>query len=90
MLNTPDIVKSLRLTQGYSVSELAQKMGCSRQTIYNWEDGISEPKLSQFIKLCVVVGLNPNNLLPRKAIGQHISDKEVQDEHHQSAATDSK
>ncbi|WP_394201344.1 helix-turn-helix transcriptional regulator [Shewanella waksmanii] len=93
MLNTPEIVKSLRLTQGYSVSELAQKMGCSRQTIYNWEDGISEPKLSQFIKLCVVVGLNPNNLLPRKAIGQHNVEslnKEVQDEHNESVAPSSK
>lgn len=62
MLTTPDIVKSLRLSKGHSVTELANKLECSRQTIYNWEDGISEPKLSQFLRLCTIVGFSPNHL----------------------------
>ena len=88
MFTTPEIVKSLRLSQGYSVTELASKMGCSLQTIYNWEDGISEPKLSQFLHLCVIVGLSPTNLLPKipsNMKGQSISDKELQDDSQQSS-----
>ncbi|WP_445947183.1 helix-turn-helix transcriptional regulator [Shewanella sp.] len=64
MLSTPKIVNSLRLARGLSVTELAVKMKCSRQTIYNWEDGVSEPKLSQFMHLCMIVGLSPSNLFP--------------------------
>ncbi|WP_394392479.1 helix-turn-helix domain-containing protein [Shewanella woodyi] len=93
MFTTPEIVKSLRLSQGYSVTELASKMGCSRQTIYNWEDGVSEPKLSQFLHLCVIVGLNPNNFLPSipKSINKRsINDKELQDDSQQSTANPSK
>ncbi|MBW8183794.1 helix-turn-helix domain-containing protein [Shewanella nanhaiensis] len=88
MFTTPEIVKSLRLSQGYSVTELASKMGCSRQTIYNWEDGVSEPKLSQFLHLCVIVGLNPNNLLPKipsKMSKIQFTDKEFQDDNQQSS-----
>lgn len=80
MLSTPEIIKSIRLSQKLSVSELAKKMGCSRQTIYNWEDGVTEPKLSQFLHLCIIVGFNPNNLLPKTTFtekkDQHCEDSE--------------
>jgi transcriptional regulator with XRE-family HTH domain len=71
MLSTPKIVNALRLSRGLSVTELAKKMRCSRQTIYNWEEGVSEPKLSQFLHLCMIVGLSPNNLLPELKLTEH-------------------
>ena len=55
----------MRLSIGFSVSDLAKKMRVSRQTIYNWEDGTSEPKLSQFIRLYILVGMNPANIIPQ-------------------------
>jgi len=70
MLSTPNLINSLRLARGLSVTELALKMNCSRQTIYNWEEGISEPKLSQFLHLCMIVGLSPNNLFPHLKLTQ--------------------
>ncbi|NRD73243.1 helix-turn-helix transcriptional regulator [Shewanella sp. VB17] len=65
MQSTQDIVRTIRLSQKLSVNQLATKLGCSRQTIYNWEDGITEPKLSQFLHLCMMTGFNSNNLLTK-------------------------
>lgn len=77
MLSTPKLINSLRLAHGLSVTELAIKMNCSRQTIYNWEEGISEPRLSQFLHLCMIVGLSTNNLFPHIKITEK---KDVQSE----------
>ncbi|MGI2002004.1 helix-turn-helix transcriptional regulator [Shewanella frigidimarina] len=65
MLPTFKIINSLRLAGGLSVAKLATKMGRSRQTIYNWEDGTSEPNLSEFLHLCMIVGLSTSNLFPQ-------------------------
>ncbi|NRD73613.1 helix-turn-helix transcriptional regulator [Shewanella sp. VB17] len=67
------------------MTELANKLECSRQTIYNWEEGISEPKLSQFLRLCVIVGLSPSNLFPDIAtINRRTSNKEIHNENQSS------
>jgi transcriptional regulator with XRE-family HTH domain len=66
-LTTPkNIVSDLRLSKGWGVSQLAQKMGVKKQTIYNWEAGKTEPKLGQFLHLYALVGLDIGNIIPQK------------------------
>ena len=62
-----NIVSDLRLSKGWSVVELARKMGVKKQTVYNWESGKTEPKLGQFLHLYALVGLDIANILPKKS-----------------------
>ncbi len=62
-----NIVSNLRLSKRWSVADLARKMGVKKQTIYNWESGKTEPKLSQFLHLYAIVGLDVANILPKKS-----------------------
>lgn len=67
MSDPKNIVSSLRLSKRWSVVELARKMGVKKQTIYNWESGKTEPKLSQFLHLYAIVGLDVANIFPKKS-----------------------
>ena len=44
---------------------MASKMSVNKQTVYNWEAGKTEPKLSQFLRLYALVGLDIGNILPK-------------------------
>jgi len=61
-----NIVADLRLSKGWSVNDLAKKLSVKKQTIYNWESGRTEPKLSQFLHLYALVGLDISNILPKR------------------------
>lgn len=39
--------KKLRLTAGLTVSEVAKDIDVDESTIYNWEKGVSNPKVSR-------------------------------------------
>lgn len=40
-----------RVNAGLTQSDVAKKMHISKQTIVNWEKGVSEPKISQMDEL---------------------------------------
>ena len=44
-------LRGARVSSGLTVKELAKKIGVTPQTIYNWEQGKSEPKKNQLIAL---------------------------------------
>ncbi len=50
-------LKAARVNAGMTQADLAEKLDVSETTIWKWENGKSEPKLSQFVKLCDAVGL---------------------------------
>ena len=52
-------IKSHRKNIGLTQKELAEKVGVSMNTVARWERNESEPSWSDFIKVCVVLGMNP-------------------------------
>ncbi|MYR86120.1 helix-turn-helix domain-containing protein [Streptomyces sp. SID685] len=45
----PEKGKSRRLSLGITVKELADRVGCSTQAVYQWERGERRPSLTTFV-----------------------------------------
>ena len=58
----PEILRATRGAAGYSTREIAALVGVSHGTIANWEKGLSEPTISQFVLWCVATGQPPGQL----------------------------
>ena len=52
-------IRSRRKNIGMTQKELSEKVGVSMNTVARWERNESEPSWSDFIKVCVVLGMNP-------------------------------
>lgn len=52
-----DKLKSARELKNMSVDDLAEKIGVSRQTIYDWEAGKSEPRKGKLDKLREILNM---------------------------------
>jgi len=60
-------LKQLREKAGLTVPELAERVGISAKTIYNWESGRSEPCQNYYPILSESLGLkNIRSLIPEK------------------------
>ncbi len=46
-----------------SQADLSHVMGCTRQTICNWENGIALPSLKDICILCKLFNVDPNSLI---------------------------
>ena len=55
-------LKAARVNAGLTQAMLAEKLNVSETTIWKWENGKSEPKLSQFAKICEAVGLSMSDI----------------------------
>lgn len=53
----------LRKQNGYSQEELGNQIGVTRQTISNWELGISTPDLSKIVELAKIFNVSTDELL---------------------------
>lgn len=51
-------LKAARVNAGLTQEQLAEKLGVSPVTIWKWETGQSEPRFSQFKKLCEAVDID--------------------------------
>lgn len=56
-------IHSLRQTRGATQEELAAELHVSSQAVRMWEKGTSEPRLSQFIALCLYMGAEPAEVM---------------------------
>lgn len=74
----------LRQRQGLSQQALAQQIGVSRQTVSNWENGVSVPSSENLIGLSRVYGITVEELYQDGAA----QDKEVAREETPPAARD--
>ena len=52
-------IRSRRKNIGLTQKELAEKVGVSMNTVARWERGETEPSFSDFLRVCVVLGINP-------------------------------
>lgn len=56
-------IKLRRKNIGYSQEKLAELVGVYRHQIIRWENNQAEPSLSNFVKLCEVLGMNINDFI---------------------------
>lgn len=83
-------IKKARENSEISQKDLAEAAGVSPKTIKNWEDGITEPKVREIIKISSKLGVEISVLLgeeeddKRKVMGKirsaidHLGDKEIE------------
>lgn len=50
-------LKSVRINAGYTQQEWAKKLGVSKDTVLNWENGKTEPTLSQIRTMSELSGI---------------------------------
>ena len=55
--------KDLRKNSGFSVDELAKKLGVSKWTVYAWEEGRSTPRLKWIEKLSELLGVTESVII---------------------------
>ena len=63
MLSISEKLKQARLAENLTQEELAEKLGVSRQTISNWENGRSYPDIVSIITLSDVYDMTLDSLL---------------------------
>ncbi len=56
------MIRELREERGWTQLELAIKVGVTPVTVYNWERGRYEPKVSQFRALAKVFGVSMDDI----------------------------
>lgn len=66
-----DKLYTLRKEKNYSQENLAEKINVTRQTISNWELGISTPELQKIIELAEVFNITTDELLGIKEESNH-------------------
>ena len=66
MSNFPNVLKYLRENAGLTQRDLAKKLSVSQKSIDFWEDGHSEPKLSNVVALCDFFGVTLDELIGRE------------------------
>ena len=55
-------IKELRDERGWTQLDLAYRLGVSPSTIYNWERGRNEPRVSQMRELAGVLGVKMDEI----------------------------
>ena len=58
-------LKTLRARDGLSQEKVARQLGVSRNTVKNWEDGVSEPTASRIKALADMFEVTTDYLLDR-------------------------
>lgn len=66
----------LRRAQGFSKTDLADRLGVTVTSICYWEQGRSRPRLARLHELAALLGTSPTELLSRDNApgGDHLSD----------------
>jgi transcriptional regulator with XRE-family HTH domain len=71
-------IRELREARGWTQLRLAIELGVTPVTIYNWERGKYEPKVSQFRALAGIFGVSMDEIAlgsPRPAARPHVADE---------------
>lgn len=60
------LIKSRRENLGLTQKQLAEKVGLTDVTISRYENGEREPKWSDFLAICEVLEINPNDFIEKE------------------------
>ncbi|MBE7086130.1 MAG: helix-turn-helix transcriptional regulator [Clostridiales bacterium] len=63
-------IKALRKEQGWTQSELAEKLNVSDKTVSKWETGKGLPEVSLMMPLCRLLGISVNELLSGERLSE--------------------
>lgn len=55
-------LKAARVNAGLTQKQMADKLGVSETTVWKWETGASEPRLSQFKMFCEACGVKMSDI----------------------------
>ncbi len=56
------VLKEARTAKNISQSEIAEMVGVTKQTYLKWENGTTEPKASQVVKLAEALGISETEI----------------------------
>lgn len=68
-------IKELRLTLGYSQTQLAAKLHMTQPAVQMWERGESAPPVCRLLQICDVFGVTPNYMLGYDSEFEAITDE---------------
>lgn len=60
-INFAERLKAIRLAANLTITDLAESAGLSRQTIYNYENGVGEPTWAVVQKLAECLGVSTDS-----------------------------
>lgn len=66
-----NLIKEVRKKKGLKQKDIAKQMGVKDNTISNWENGVSEPSIDDFVALCKICEVDFKSLLA-KAYGEAV------------------
>ncbi|MCX2769574.1 MULTISPECIES: helix-turn-helix domain-containing protein [Pseudoalteromonas] len=58
-----DDLRALRKRKGVSMQKMADKIGVSLRTIENWETGVGQPRVDQFLQICIYCSIDIKGLM---------------------------
>ncbi len=61
--NLGDNIRFHRERLGYSRERFAELTNVSSRMVYNWEDGLSAPKIDRFVLICNILGQSMDSML---------------------------
>lgn len=72
-------LKNLRKAKGLSAEELAEQMKCSACTIYRYENGYRYIKYNTFLRVCMCLGVEPEDVIEDEKFSLRFRIHEYQD-----------
>lgn len=55
-------MKNMRILRGYSIKEVADQLGCSPNSLSNWEKGKISPPVDYVEDMCRIYNISANQL----------------------------
>ena len=63
-------LQNLRERKGYTQAELAKVLGCSQQTVSNWESGDLSPNFDYVLKIVELFKISISELSPENSVSE--------------------
>ena len=55
-------LKAARVNAGLTQEAVAKELNVAQTTVRNWESGVTEPKLTQFVELCRIYNVSCDSI----------------------------
>ncbi|NCC68649.1 MAG: XRE family transcriptional regulator [Clostridia bacterium] len=81
-LEVGNVLRSMRVSSGYSQSELGKMIGKTQQTLARWEQGENQPDITTLFRICELCGTTVQDAfhLPASLVGEIERGQEIGEE----------